>query len=78
MSKPKPINDGTCHKPDRHAPRMVCGYPLPCPFHTVVADVESQTVAMPLGDGSALVLPAAEAGRVGDIAQALRQKKHKR
>jgi hypothetical protein len=24
-----------CTKPDRHEPRMKCGYPLPCPFHTV-------------------------------------------
>jgi len=26
----------TCTAPDRHAPRLVCGYPLPCPHHTVL------------------------------------------
>lgn len=26
----------TCKKPDRDVPALVCGYPLPCPHHTVV------------------------------------------
>lgn len=25
-----------CQKPDRDCPRMKCGYPLPCPYHTDV------------------------------------------
>jgi hypothetical protein len=25
-----------CRHPDRHNPKLVCGYPLPCPFHTVI------------------------------------------
>lgn len=24
----------SCPCPDRHAPWMVCGYPMPCPHHT--------------------------------------------
>jgi len=24
-----------CEQPDRHVPRIKCGYPLPCPHHTV-------------------------------------------
>ena len=24
---------GCCRKPDRHEPKLVCGYPLPCPHH---------------------------------------------
>ena len=24
-----------CQQPDRDCPDMVCGYPLPCPFHTI-------------------------------------------
>jgi hypothetical protein len=26
----------TCRQPDRDEPRIVCGYPLPCPHHTAV------------------------------------------
>jgi hypothetical protein len=25
-----------CNQPDRDVPKLKCGYPLPCPFHTVV------------------------------------------
>lgn len=25
----------TCDKPDRDVPKIKCGYPLPCPHHTV-------------------------------------------
>lgn len=28
----------TCNKPDRHLPRLVCGFPLPCPYHTITLD----------------------------------------
>lgn len=28
----------TCQQPDRHEAGLVCGYPLPCPHHTVVID----------------------------------------
>lgn len=27
-----------CRHPDRHEPGIECGYPLPCPFHTIVLD----------------------------------------
>ena len=26
----------TCQRPDRHVSKLVCGHPLPCPYHTVV------------------------------------------
>jgi len=32
---------GFCTNPDRHNPELICGYPLPCPYHTVVIEVES-------------------------------------
>ena len=25
-----------CTKPDRDVPAIICGYPLPCPYHTLV------------------------------------------
>lgn len=30
---------GFCDAPDRHEPRIKCGYPMPCPHHTVLAVV---------------------------------------
>ncbi len=64
----------TCRRPDRDEPRMTCGYPLPCPHHTVIADVAKQTVTVPIGKGASVVLPAEAAGRVGSITKALRRK----
>ncbi len=29
---------GKCTQPDRHVAKVICGYPLPCPFHTTCAD----------------------------------------
>jgi hypothetical protein len=29
-----------CQQPDRDSPGMKCGYPLPCPFHTAVIDLD--------------------------------------
>ncbi len=31
-----------CEKPDRHVAELVCGWPLPCPWHTVTIDTTSQ------------------------------------
>ena len=30
---PDPARAMTCQAPDRDSPRLVCGYPLPCPHH---------------------------------------------
>lgn len=27
-----------CKQPDRHEPKLICGYPLPCPYHTVIIE----------------------------------------
>lgn len=35
-----------CKHPDRHMPIMNCGYPLPCPYHTVV--IEPPRVMVPI------------------------------
>lgn len=37
----------TCERPDRDAPKLVCGYPLPCPHHTVVVDIQARQVTLP-------------------------------
>lgn len=38
-----------CQKPDRDVPGIICGYPLPCPYHTVVIDTKADppTVTIP-------------------------------
>ena len=33
------MKDLTCKSPDREFPKLKCGYPLPCPYHTVIIDV---------------------------------------
>lgn len=30
------LTDAMCEKPDRDAPKLRCGYPLPCPWHTMI------------------------------------------
>jgi len=40
----------TCRHPDRDVPKIMCGYPLPCPWHTVIIDetVTPPTVTIPI------------------------------
>lgn len=38
----------TCKQPDRDEPRLVCGYPMPCPHHTITIDVIRNTLTVPL------------------------------
>ena len=33
-----------CKNPDRNVPEIVCGYPLPCPYHTVIIDMAAKPV----------------------------------
>jgi len=30
----------TCQQPDRDCPNLICGYPLPCPHHTVIMETD--------------------------------------
>jgi hypothetical protein len=57
---------------------MTCGYPLPCPHHTVIVDVDAQTVSVPLGQGVSVVMLPEKAGRVGEVAAALAGRRVKR
>ena len=34
----------TCAQPDRDEPRLRCGYPLPCPWHTIVLRQSARTL----------------------------------
>ncbi len=33
-----------CKKPDRDIPGIVCGHPLPCPYHTIVVDTTTKPI----------------------------------
>lgn len=41
LYKPTPVKMDArhCSKPDRDNAKLTCGYPLPCPFHTVIISV---------------------------------------
>ena len=32
-------DNNQCVQPDRDVPGILCGYPLPCPYHTIVIDL---------------------------------------
>ncbi len=34
----------TCKHPDHDQPKMVCGYPLPCPYHTIIINAYAEPV----------------------------------
>lgn len=56
----------SCTKPDRDNPKMVCGYPMPCPHHTFV--VEDGRVRLPTEPAGARTVE-----RVRQIAKALKK-----
>lgn len=59
----------TCRHPDRDCPKLMCGYPLPCPHHTIIIDKDA--VHIPL-DSDVLKSERATQ-RVGDVAKAVRK-----
>lgn len=61
---------GKCTGSDRDVPGLVCGYPLPCPYHTYVVDLDEGGLEVPenrVGDETAerLVLEVAGAIKAG-------------
>ena len=54
-----------CTQPDRDVPGIVCGHPLPCPWHTAI--VEDGAVTMHHEAREAL----RQLGRLLDIARAM-------
>lgn len=41
------MNDKSiCNRPDRDVPGLICGYPLPCPWHTVTIDTTSDPAVL--------------------------------
>ena len=46
----------TCRQPDCDCPKLLCGHPLPCPWHTALIDisVDPATVTIPVTAEAAL------------------------
>ena len=40
-TKPRPL---VYRQPDRDVPKIECGYPLPCPHHTVIMEQKKLTI----------------------------------
>lgn len=59
----KPTATLYCQRPDHDVPRIKCGAPLPCPYHTVILDPAAMTLTVPLAEGT----------RLADIARVLRK-----
>lgn len=59
-----------CERPDRHRPSLICGYPLPCPYHTVIIDTEADppTLRIPITSE-----PDHALRRLKDIARAIKE-----
>lgn len=52
-----------CDQPDRHEPKLKCGYPLPCPHHTlVVEEIAPGVVSVGRVDGEVLTEVDIEVG----------------
>lgn len=60
-----------CNKPDRDVPEIVCGYPLPCPWHTVTVDANANppTLTIPVTSPAAIDPKLRDA--LKEIAQAI-------
>ena len=60
----------TCRHPDRDFPKLMCGYLLPCPYHTVIIDLGATppTVNIPITSRAIY-----QRERLGEIALVLSQ-----
>lgn len=45
-----------CQKPDRDVSALVCGHPIPCPYHTMSIDLATGTVTAPPEASTAAVV----------------------
>ncbi len=63
----------TCRHPDRDVPKLLCGHPLPCPWHTAVIDASASppTVTIPITSDAAMT----NRDRLAQVAAALEKKR---
>ena len=69
------MSSPTCRHPDREVPKLMCGYPLPCPHHTVIIHADKDPVTVEIPASSDVLKSPAARGRIGDIARAFEKER---
>jgi hypothetical protein len=61
----------TCRHPDRDCAKLLCGYPLPCPWHTAIIDLKPNppTITIPITSDAAW----RHKDKLSEIAEALQK-----
>ena len=62
-----------CTKPDRDCPELVCGYPLPCPWHTVTVDTTSDPATITIPVTARKQMDRDRLEKLKDIARAIKE-----
>lgn len=63
-------SSGRCERPDHSEPRLKCGAPLPCQYHTVILDISENSIHLP---AYAAPMPKSMWDRLSDILASLRE-----
>ena len=63
----------TCEQPDRDCPKLMCGHPLPCRWHTAIIHAEHSppTVEIPVTATGALL----SRKKLAEVAEVIRKEK---
>jgi hypothetical protein len=61
-----------CKHPDRHVPEIVCGHPLPCPYHTVIIDETGEVPVISIPVTNAPPINKKQLKIIKDIANVLK------
>ncbi len=64
-----------CKRPDRDAPGIICGHPLPCPYHAITLDTTKPvpTVTFPMTFSHAPVVTRKALATLKDISLAIHE-----
>jgi hypothetical protein len=68
-----------CKHPDRDNSKIVCGYPIPCPYHTAIIDLNAQpvpTITIPVTADAAMRQSAR--ARLAQVGIALKGSDHRK
>ena len=65
-----------CTKPDKDCPELVCGNSLPCPYHTVIINTDSEppTITIPITEIKKI--DSVTLGRLKEIARDFIKENH--
>ena len=62
-----------CERPDRDSPGIVCGHPLPCPYHTAVIELSGPVPTVTIPVASVPAIRASTLETLKDISQAIHE-----